>query len=230
MNGGKILIIEDEPKVALFIKQGLEEHSFEADIAIDGVDGIDMGINGIYDSIILDLNLPVINGLEVCKEIRKYNSKIPILILTALGAKDDKLKGFECGADDYLVKPFEFMELLARIKVFLKRTNQKPYSEKILRIADLELNIESKSVKRGRSMIDLTVKEFALLELLMKNKGAIVSRSVIAEKIWDINFDTGTNVIDVYINFLRKKIDKSYTNKLIHTYIGRGYILKESEK
>ena len=228
MSEHRILIIEDEPKVALFIKQGLEEHAFKVDIAYDGIKGKEKALSRIYDFIILDLNLPLLNGYEVCKEIRKYNSKIPILILTALGTKENKLSGFEYGADDYLVKPFEFMELLARIKVFLKRTNHKQSLETTLKVADLELNLETNTAKRNDISIELTIKEFALLELLMRNKGTVISRSVIAEKIWDISFDTGTNVIDVYINFLRRKIDKTHTNKLIHTVIGRGYTLKES--
>ncbi|MEO8762371.1 MAG: response regulator [Bacteroidia bacterium] len=228
MNSERILIIEDEPKVALFIKQGLEEHGFKADIAYDGFTGKKKAISGIYGFIILDLNLPIMNGFEVCTEIRMQSDKIPILILTALGTKDDKLTGFDCGADDYLVKPFEFMELLARIKVFFKRINQHKPTEKVLRVADLEINIETKTVTRNNSVIDLTIKEFSLLELLMRNEGTVISRAIIAEKIWDINFDTGTNVIDVYINFLRKKVDKDHANKLIHTNIGRGYVLKES--
>lgn len=222
----KVLIIEDEPKVASFIKIGLEENGYAADIAHDGLKGVNMAKQNTYNAIILDLNLPVMNGYEVCKKIREKND-VPVLMLTALGTTEDKLMGFESGADDYLVKPFEFRELLARIKALLKRNTQATSSANLLQIADLELNTDSKTVKRNNTKIDLTAKEFSLLEFLMRNKGRVISRSEIAEKIWDITFDTGTNVIDVYINFLRKKIDKDYPVKLIHTHIGMGYVLKE---
>jgi two-component system copper resistance phosphate regulon response regulator CusR len=225
----KVLIIEDEPKVASFIKKGLEENNYEAAIAFDGPNGINMISQENYNAIVLDINLPIMNGYEVCKKIRQQNINIPVLMLTALGTTDDKLTGFDSGADDYLVKPFEFRELLARIKVLVKRNQPSAPSGTTLRIADLELNIDSKIVKRGNTKIDLTAKEFSLLEFLMKNVGRVISRSELAEKIWDITFDTGTNVIDVYINFLRKKIDKDYPVKLIHTHIGMGYVLKESE-
>jgi two-component system copper resistance phosphate regulon response regulator CusR len=230
MNSATILIVEDEPKVALFIKEGLEENQFGAEIAYDGLTGKQMALNGNYDAVILDVNLPLMNGFEVCKEIRKQNLTVPVLMLTALGSTEDKLNGFDNGSDDYLVKPFEFRELLARIKVILKRSQQNNIHGNILRIADLELNTETKTVKRSNTTIDLTAKEFALLELLMVNKGKVISRAEIAEKIWEITFDTGTNVIDVYINFLRKKIDKNFPNKLIHTYIGMGYTLKENDQ
>jgi len=229
MSPQKILIIEDEPKVSLFIKMGLEENNFVADIAYDGMRGKEMLFKGNYDFLILDLNLPLMSGYDVCKEAREKNIAIPILMLTALGTTEDKLNGFEIGADDYLVKPFEFRELLARIKALLKRSNQNLTLGSVLRIADLELNTETKLVKRQGDIIELTAKEFSLLELFMRNEGKVISRSEIAEKIWDINFDTGTNVIDVYINFLRKKIDKKYAQKLIHTYIGMGYTLKVAE-
>ena len=222
----KVLIIEDEPKVASFIKIGLEENGYAADIAHDGLKGVNMVKQNTYNAIILDLNLPVMNGYEVCKKIREEND-VPVLMLTALGTTEDKLTGFESGADDYLVKPFEFRELLARIKALLKRNSQTASSASLIKIADLELNTDSKTVKRNNTKIDLTAKEFSLLEFLMRNKGRVISRSEIAEKIWDITFDTGTNVIDVYINFLRKKIDKDYPVKLIHTHIGMGYVLKE---
>jgi len=229
MGLGNILIVEDEPKVALFIKKGLEEHDFIAKIAYNGLEGKELALTHDYSLIILDLNMPLMSGQEVCKEIRKKNASIPILILTALSTTEDKLDGFENGADDYLIKPFEFRELLARIKALLKRSNHNSSFTNILKVADLELNRETKIVKRNNIPIDLTAKEYLLLELLMSNKGKVISRSEIAEKIWEINFDTGTNVIDVYINFLRKKIDRNFTNKLIHTYIGLGYVLKESD-
>ncbi len=229
MNAAKILIIEDEPKVASFIKKGVEENQYEADIAYDGAIGMKKALQKKYNIIIIDINIPLINGYEVCKKIRKENPNIPILMLTALGTTEDKLTGFDSGADDYIVKPFEFRELLARIKALLKRNNTGNLTGNILYIGDLELNTNSKIVKRDNIKIDLTAKEYTLLEYLMRNRGRVISRIELAEKIWDITFDTGTNVIDVYINFLRKKIDKDHSNKLIHTHIGMGYVLKESE-
>ncbi len=225
----KVLIIEDELKVASFVKKGLEENNFEADIAFDGLIGLKMFQQNDYNIIVLDINLPVINGFELCKEIRKTNTRIPILILTALSATDNKIMGFESGADDYLVKPFEFRELIVRIKALLKRSQGHIIKTSALKIADLEMNIDSKIVKRANDIIELTAKEFSLLEYLLRNKEKVISRVEIAEKIWDITFDTGTNVIDVYVNFLRKKIDKNYNPKLIHTVIGMGYVLREGE-
>lgn len=229
MNSTKILIVEDELKVANFVKRGLEENDFEADIAYDGLIGLKMTQQNDYQVILIDINIPIINGFELCKEIRKTNNRIPILMLTALSATDNKVMGFESGADDYLVKPFEFRELIARIKALLKRSQEYKFTSSILRIANLEMNTESKIVKRGNDIIDLTAKEFLLLEYLLINKGRVVSRVDIAEKIWDITFDTGTNVIDVYVNFIRKKVDKNYNPKLIHTIIGMGYVLREGE-
>jgi DNA-binding response OmpR family regulator len=229
MNKIKILIAEDEPKVAEFIKRGLEENDFAAEIAYDGQTGCSMALSGRFDLIILDVNLPYINGFQLCKQIRRENEKVPIIMLTALGSVDDRLSGFEAGADDYLIKPFEFRELLARIKALFKRNLKAEAPERLIRIADLEINQDSKVVKRGNKKIDLTAKEYTLLEYLAKNKNRVISRSDIASRVWDLNFDTGTNVIDVYINFLRKKIDKDFDKKLIHTYIGMGYILKDEE-
>jgi two-component system, OmpR family, copper resistance phosphate regulon response regulator CusR len=223
----KILIIEDEPKVASFIKKGLEENNYSASIAYDGSSGLRMASEEDYDLIILDVNLPNVNGFEVCRNLRSKNSSIPILMLTALSSTEDKITGFDSGADDYLVKPFEFKELVARIKALAKRSLMSSSPGTVLRIADLEMNIETKLVKRAGKRIELTAKEFSLLEFLLKNKGKSISRASIAEKVWDITFDTGTNVIDVYVNFLRKKVDKDFSPKLIHTQIGMGYIIKE---
>lgn len=223
----KILIVEDEPKVAAFIQIGLEENNYTAKIASDGEEGKKFALNQIFDLIILDVNLPKINGIELCKILRENNIKTPILMLTALGSTDDKVSGFESGADDYLVKPFEFRELLARVKALIKRSS--PLNdETILKIEDLELNTESKIVKRANKKIDLTAKEFSLLEYLLKNKDRVVSRKEIADKVWDIHFDTGTNVIDVYVNFLRKKIDKDFDKKIIQTQVGMGYVIREN--
>lgn len=229
MNSIKVLIVEDEQKVANFVKKGLEENDFEADIAYDGLMGLKMTQQSNYQVIILDINLPVMNGFELCKEIRKTNSKVPVLMLTALSGTDNKVMGFESGADDYLVKPFEFRELIVRLKALLKRSERQIFTSSILKIADLEMDTDSKIVKRGNDIIELTAKEFSLLEYLLRNKGKVISRVDIAEKIWDITFDTGTNVIDVYVNFIRKKIDKNYNQKLIHTVIGMGYVLREGE-
>lgn len=226
----KVLIVEDEPKVAQFIKKGLEENNFKTEIAINGKIALEVISKTTFDIIILDLNLPIVSGMEVCAHIRSTNQVVPILILTALGSTENKLNGFDNGADDYLVKPFEFRELLARIKVLIKRQNEFYTTSKMLRVADLELHLENKTVKRNGQLIELTLKEFSLLELLMRQPNKIISRAEIADKIWDINFDTGTNVIDVYINFLRKKIDKNYAVKLIHTHIGMGYTLKDFNK
>jgi len=222
-----ILLVEDEQKVAAFIKKGLEVTDYVVDVAYDGQIGLRMGQGSNYDLIILDVNLPIINGFEVCRQLRESNIKTPILMLTALGTTKDKVFGFDLGADDYLVKPFEFEELTARIKALIKRAKATPLLQTSLKVADLELNSDSKIVTRNSIPIELTAKEFMLLEYLMRNKGKVLSRSDIAEKIWDISFDTGTNVIDLYIFYLRKKIDKDYTPKLIHTQVGMGYVLKE---
>ena len=223
----KILIIEDEPKVASFIKRGLEENGFDCENAYDGLMGRKMFEAGNFTLIILDLNLPYMNGIELCQEIRRIDQKIPIIMLTALGTTEDKLKGFDSGADDYLVKPFEFKELLARIRALLKRVSATKNERNILQFLDLSVNLDTYEVIRGGRKISLTQKEFALLLYLLRNKGKVVSRSEIAENVWDINFDTGTNIIDVYVNFLRKKIDKDFPEKLIHTQTGFGYIMKE---
>lgn len=222
----KILVVEDEPKVASFVKRGLEENGFTCDIAFDGLMGKRMFEAGDYDLLILDINIPYKNGIELCKEIRMSNEIIPVIMLTALGTTEDKLLGFDSGADDYLVKPFEFRELLARIRSLLKRITITEAGENRLTFLDLEVNLNTYEVKRGEKKIDLTQKEFALLVYLLQNKGRVLSRMDIADHVWGINFDTGTNIIDVYVNFLRKKIDKDFTQKLIHTQTGVGYILK----
>ncbi len=225
----RILLIEDEPKVSAFIKQGLEEHHHEVEVAFDGQMGARLAIHQPYDLIILDLIIPYINGLEVCKKVRESGKLIPILMLTALGDTSDKVAGFDAGADDYLVKPFEFAELLARIKALSKRASRTSETSNSIKVADLVLNLDEKIAVRGDKRIELTAKEFGLLEYLIRNKGRVVSRAAIAEKVWDINFDTGTNVVDVYVNILRKKIDKDFNKKLIHTRIGLGYILQEDK-
>ena len=223
-----ILIVEDEEKVATFIKKGLQTQNFIAEIAETGKDALQLLDAKPFDLVILDIGLPDISGLEICKKIRETNTKIPILMLTALGSVSDKLSGFEVGTDDYLVKPFDFMELLVRVKALLKRTLEPPAAEaeSMIQVADLQLDLKEKVARRNNTIISLTAKEFNLLEYLMRNKGRVVSKVDIAEKVWDINFDTGTNFIEVYVNYLRKKIDKESSNKLIHTIVGMGYMLK----
>jgi two-component system copper resistance phosphate regulon response regulator CusR len=223
----RILLVEDEPKVVEFIRKGLEEQGYETDVAYDGQMGERLALKGRYNLIILDVILPFINGYELCKRIREKGRQVPVLMLTALGTTDDKISGFDAGADDYLVKPFEFAELLARIKALSKRASGLLQTSDLIKIADLELLLDKKSARRGDKNIELTAKEFALLEFLMKNKGRVLSRAEIAEKVWDITFDTGTNVVDVYINILRKKIDKDFEHKLIQTRIGLGYSIDE---
>jgi two-component system, OmpR family, copper resistance phosphate regulon response regulator CusR len=223
----KILVVEDEPKLASFLKIGLEEQQCQVQIAFDGMMGKRMALGDAFDVLVLDVNLPLLNGYELCAYLRKEGLKTPVLMLTALGSVDDKVTGFEAGADDYLLKPFEFRELVARIKALHKRNHAQTLPKPVLKVADLELNLDEKLAIRGDKKIELTAKEFALLEYLMRNRNRVVSRVDIAEKVWDINFDTGTNTIDVYINFLRKKIDKNFPLKLIHTLVGMGYMMKE---
>ncbi|WP_266204727.1 response regulator transcription factor [Pontibacter kalidii] len=225
----KILLIEDEPKVASFIKKGLEEQSYEVDQAYDGSLGIRLALQKEYDLIILDIILPNMNGLDVCREIRRHNSTVSILMLTALGTTDDKIIGLDAGADDYLTKPFEFKELLARIRAISRRSSESIVGER-LGIADLEMDVVRKTVLRAGKPISLTAREFALLHYLLRNKGRVVSRVDITEQVWETSFDTGSNVIDVYINFLRKKVDKGHTSRLIHTLVGMGYVLKEQDE
>lgn len=220
----KILIVEDEPKVASFIKKGLEESQYEAEIAYDGASAEKLAMNYKFDLFILDIIIPGISGLELCRKLKRSFPGVPALMLTALGTTDDKLAGFEAGADDYLVKPFEFRELLARVKVLLRKSNLPFESVNKLIAGDLELDLDKKSAKRSGSDIELTAKEFSLLEYFMRNSGRVLSRNDIAEKVWDANFDFGTNVVDVYVNFLRKKIDRGFEKKLIHTKVGFGYI------
>ncbi|MEK6481516.1 response regulator transcription factor [Catalinimonas sp. 4WD22] len=223
----RILIIEDEQKVAKAVQQGLEEHQISCELAFDGLIGKRLALRNFYDIIILDVIMPGMNGFEVCRELRQAGVNTPVLMLTALDTTDDKLSGFDVGADDYLSKPFEFRELLARIRSIVKRTNGVMQTSNLLRFADLELNLDTQTASRSGRTIELTAKEFALMEYLIRNKGRVLSKAEIADKVWDIHFDTGTNVIEVYVNYLRKKIDKDFPTKLIHTQIGKGYILKE---
>lgn len=221
----KILLVEDDLKVASFIKKGLTENNMLVDLATDGEIGEIFSSDNDYNLIILDILLPKLSGLELCRRIRQKDTKTPILLLTALGTTDDKVTGLDAGADDYLVKPFEFRELLARIHALTRRSFDL-ISNQLLTIANLEVNLSSKSVIRDNKEIHLTAREFNLLVYLLRNKGKVISRSEIEEKIWGTTFDRESNVVDVYINFLRKKIDKEFDPKLIHTLIGMGYVIK----
>jgi len=223
----KILLVEDEPKLSSFVKEALESFSFTVDTALDGMVGKKLALKNDYEMIILDVIVPYINGIELCREIRQVKPKVPILMLTALGTTDDKLSGFDAGADDYLVKPFEIKELIARIKALTRRNTEAVESTKTLNYNSLILNLDRKNAEREGQIIELTAKEYGLLEYLMRNPDRVLSRSEIAEHVWDIHFDTGTNVVDVYINFLRKKVDREFEPKLIRTQIGMGYMFTD---
>jgi DNA-binding response OmpR family regulator len=220
----RILIVEDEPKVASFIKKGLEENQYEAEIVYDGLSAEKLAALYTYDLYILDIIIPGISGLDLCRKLKSLKPDTPVLMLSALGTTDDKIIGFESGANDYLVKPFEFRELLARVRVLLKTASKQAAAENRLVEGDLELDLGRKEASRAGKHIELTAKEFSLLEYFMRNTGRVLSRNDIAEKVWDTSFDFGTNVVDVYVNFLRKKIDKGFDKKLIHTKVGFGYI------
>lgn len=223
-----ILLVEDDLRVSELIKRGLDEQGFNTAQAYDGLTGKKLILTQEFNLLITDIILPEINGLDLCKEVRNLKPELPILMLTALGTTDDKIEGFDAGADDYLVKPFEMRELVARIKAILKRS-LKNKSGIILKFSDLEMNLKTKIVKRNNKELNLTLKEFKLLEFLLQNQERVISRKEIAEKVWNTHFDTGTNFIDVYINYLRKKVDKEFDNKLIHTKSGMGFILKSEE-
>lgn len=228
MEKRKILIVEDEKKIADTLKFGLSEIGFDVEVAYDGILGYHLFNAHDFNLVILDINLPGMNGYELCKAIRLKDQHIPVLMLTSMIALSDKIEGYDSGADDYMVKPFEFKELLLKIRALLKRTmNQSLPVGNILKAADLEMNLDSKEVKRDDKIINLTAKEFQLLEYLLRNKNRLVSRVDIAINVWDIDFETNTNVIDVYINYLRNKVDKNFEHKLIQTHVGMGYILKD---
>ena len=221
----RILVIEDEVKIAQFIKRGLKEEGYAVDVANDGEEGQFMLSSNDYDAIILDLMLPKIDGLTLCSTLRKEGNQTPIIMLTAKDTVKDKVKGLDSGADDYLPKPFAFEELLARVRVLLRKKDSRVQTQ--LKVDDLTLDLLTHKVTREGREIELTVKEYALLEYLMRNAGNIVTRTMISEHVWDINFDTFTNVIDVYINYLRNKIDSGFADKMIHTVRGKGYLLKK---
>ena len=231
MNIISILLIEDEPDVVNFVKKGLGEESFEVSVALNGFDGLEMVLNNQYDIVLLDIMIPEKNGIEVCKEIRANGIQTPILFLTALNTPDNIALGLNSGADDYLVKPFKFNELIARVNAILRRANikktgsQEPKVKYV--VSNLLFDDDAKKVSRNGKEILLTATEYRLLFTLLKNKGKVLSRIDLLENVWDISFNLGTNVVDVYINYLRKKIDADFEPKLIHTVVGMGYILKE---
>ncbi len=223
----RILVVEDEAKVASFIRRGLEAEGYRVDTAPDGEVGLTQAFEHEYDLVILDVMLPKRDGLSILQEMRKHTLHVPVLMLTARDTVADKVTGLDRGADDYLTKPFAFEELLARIRALLRRGS--PLSPSTLSVADLELDLVSREVTRAGTRIELTAKEFALLEFFLRHTGRVLSRALIAQHVWGVDFDTFTNVIDVYVNYLRKKIDAGFPTKLIHTVRGVGYVIKEAE-
>jgi DNA-binding response OmpR family regulator len=222
-----ICLVEDEDKVSSFIRKGLNEHNYEVDIADSGEAALDMILQKNYNLVILDVMLPGMSGIELCRQLRKHQPQLPVLMLSALGTIDDKVNGLHSGSDDYLVKPFHFNELLARIEALLRRKKLADGDSHILSFGGLKLNTWDKTAEREGKQILLTAKEYSLLELFIKNPAKLLSREFIMERVWGINFDTGTNMVDVYVNYLRNKIQKGFDKKLIHTVIGMGYILKD---
>lgn len=223
----RILVVEDDRKVASFIRKGLTEDGYAVDVASDGETGLAMGLDRLHDVIVLDVMLPRKPGFQVVRELRQAKVTTPVLLLTAREAVEDKVQGLDAGADDYLTKPFAFAELLARVRALLRRGTAA--RAPVLQVADLTLDPAVRTVTRGGEAISLTNREFALLEYLLRNAGRVLTRTMIAEHVWDYSFDSGTNVIDVYVNYLRKKIDAGRERKLIHTVRGVGYILKTDE-
>ncbi len=221
----KILLIEDEPKTIQSIKQGLQELNWQVDTALDGQQGYLLARQHGYDVIVSDITMPHLSGLELCAKLRTDGIKTPLLLLTALGQTEDKIAGLDAGADDYLAKPFEFRELIARINALTRRQSNQFRKAEILQFADIEVNLDTKIALRQGKNLNLTPRELSLLIYFMRNPGRVLSKTEIAEKVWDVDFDTGTNVIEVYINYLRNKVDKNFEPKLIHTQFGQGYFL-----
>lgn len=223
----KVLLIEDEEKAVRSLKKGLNEHEIEVDFAFDGTTGCQLATTNEYDVIISDIIVPGINGFDLTQQLRSMGVKTPVLLLTALSSTDDKVLGLEVGADDYLTKPYEFKELLARVKALSRRGKEGPVVKTILSFNGIEMNLMTKEFFRNGTKIELTPKEFALIEYFIRHQGRAISKAEIAEKVWDINFETSSNVVEVYVNYLRNKMDKPFEKKLIHTVFGHGYILKE---
>ncbi|GAA0534160.1 response regulator transcription factor [Chitinophaga japonensis] len=226
----KILLVEDEPNVVSLIKRGLAENGYEISVAPDGLSGLQMATTHDFDLIILDIMLPGVNGIEICRSIRRQNEQVPIMMLTALGTTENIVTGLDSGADDYLVKPFKLAELSARVRRLSRRMQHAGPVTSILQIADLELDTVSKSVRRAGRQLNLTATEYRLLEFLLRHQRRVLSRIEILEHVWDIDFNLGTNVVDVYVNYLRKKIDKDFTPRLIHTVVGMGYVMREQHE
>jgi two-component system copper resistance phosphate regulon response regulator CusR len=226
----RLLIVEDEKKTGEYLKKGLTESSFTVDLADNGIDGLHLAMSEDFDLIILDVMLPKLNGWQILQTLRSSNIDIPVLMLTARDQIEDRVKGLELGADDYLVKPFAFVELLARIRNILKRNHKSVNTDTTIQVENLQLDLLRRRVFRDNEAITLTAKEFSLLELLMQRRGEVLSRSLIASQVWDMNFDSDTNVIDVAIRRLRNKVDKSFEPKLIHTIRGMGYVLDVIEE
>jgi two-component system copper resistance phosphate regulon response regulator CusR len=224
----EILVIEDEKRAAQLIKKGLEEQGFDVQVTYDGLSGKNLALSHSFDLLVIDILLPGLSGLDVCKQVRSLRPQLPIIMLTALGTTDDKVEGFDAGANDYLVKPFDFRELYARIRALIQRGKPNPAEppNPVLKYADLELNQKEKSAKRGHKEIELTPREFKLLEYMLLHAEKVLSRAELAQNVWNTQ-NTRTNFIDVYMNYLRKKIDSEFPNKLIHTRSGTGFILKE---
>lgn len=221
----RILVVDDEENIANYLKKGLNESGYSVDTAFDGEEAVYLASINDYDLILLDIMIPKMNGIQVCKSLRKSQNSSYIILVTAKDKLEDKVTGLDAGADDYITKPFAFAELLARIRAVLRRGSED--KENILKVKDLEVNLLNREIKRGNTFIELTSKEFSLLEYFIRNKNLVLTRTMISEKVWNIDFFTDTNVIDVYVNHLRKKIDKDFDNKLIHTVRGVGYILKD---
>lgn len=225
----KILLIEDEPSVVSFVLKGLTEQGFEVTVALDGNQGLQQALSGSFNLVLLDIMLPGKNGLDVCKKLRQHDKNIPILMLTALGTAENVVMGLEAGADDYLVKPFKFIELVARIRTLLRRTGEHPLSagnQHVHEFADIHLDDYAKTVKRGKTQVSLTSTEYRLLLMFMKNPRKVLSRTELLEEVWGVNFDMNTNVVDVYVNYLRKKLEVNNMPRVLHTVIGMGYVLK----
>ncbi len=221
----RILVVEDEKKVTSFLKKGLEEEHYAVDTAFDGEEGLTLTEINEYDLIILDIMLPKLDGMEVLRRIRANRSSVPIIMLTAKDSTEDIISGLDSGSDDYLTKPFSFAELLARVRALLRRRIKEKTD--LLKVRDLSLSISTHQVERGEKKIELTPKEYALLEYFMRNPNRVLTRTLIAEHVWDYSFDSSTNVVDVYVNYLRKKIDRGFEKKLIHTIRGSGYMMKD---
>ncbi len=225
----KVLLVEDEPKMVRSLKKGLEEHLIEVDAAMDGAAGGRLAEANDYAVIISDVMMPEMNGLDMLRQLRQNGNQTPVILLTALGQTDEKVLGFEAGADDYLTKPFEFRELLMRVRALARRpqSNYQANPSTILRFADIEMNLEKKEFLRGGQRIQLTPREFALMEYLLRNPERVIPKAEISERVWNLSFDTGTNFVEVYFNFLRKKVDRGFPKKLIHTQFRIGYVLRE---